>query len=938
MNKRVFGHLLGAGLFILAPGLASANPTGGQVAAGSASINSVPGTVTINQQSNIAIINWKTFSIASGELTKFIQPSSSSAALNRVTGGQMSVINGTLLANGQVYLVNGNGVIVGPGGVVSAGAFTASTRDISDSNFLSGNLNFTGNSSAGVQNQGTINALGGNVYLIGKTVDNQGTINAPSGTAALIAGDNILLAQQNADGSTVTVSPGAQATGATGKTAVSNSGTINAMSAELKAANGNLYALAINNSGVIRATTVKHQGGHIYLTANSGSIVNSGALNVSATAAKSKGGSVVVKSVTGSTTNTGTILAKGGQAGAGGKVELSGLTVVDTGLVDTTTPGGTTGTLLIDPVTYTVAATGGDETGADVASQLSSSNVVISATNLVTISDGISWSNSNSLTLSSGGAIVINSPISGSSGTLIIAATGQATTGANGTIAVGSFTLQSGQWVQNGSLPSFTVGNDFEISGGSFLRATGGNGSGANPYVITDVYGLQGIASLTMSNSYALGGDIDASGTSTWNTSGVASGFVPIGEASAFTGAFDGRGFTINGLYINLPSTAAVGLFATIDSAVIANVGVTNANVTGEQYIGALVGHSTVDSLVDSSFSSGTVSGLSWAGGLVGFNDNTSLVNNSQSSATVTSSFVAGGLVGENYYGAVQFSSSSGSASGNSFAGGLVGGNFGTITNSYSTATVNSSGGYAGGLSATIESGSIADSYSTGVVTGATPGGLVGGLINGPATDSFWDEDTSGITATNGAGTPEPNSFFTNPANFPASWNFTTVWQAPTGEATFPTLANNPVATTPVIPPGNPGNSSTPDTTPPTILAALNAFDAYTANGVPDLVNLDFGMPDLGSGLVSVDNPDGDGGAINDGSDPDKKSSNIASGSSTSSAPTPSRVITADSGINSIFHGGVSPVQPPLEVLQKFEQILGNDSQDQLHQAVFGSH
>jgi hypothetical protein len=103
-------------------------------------------------------------------------------------------------------------------------------------------------------------------------------------------------------------------------------------------------------------------------------------------------------------------------------------------------------------------------------------------------------------------------------------------------------------------------------------------------------------------------------------------------------------------------------------------------------------------------------------------------------------------------------------------------------------------------------------------------------------------------------------------------------------------------------------------------------------------VNLDFGMPDLGSGLVSVDNPDGDGGAINDGSDPDKKSSNIASGSSTSSAPTPSRVITADSGINSIFHGGVSPVQPPLEVLQKFEQILGNDSQDQLHQAVFGSH
>ncbi len=168
---------------ILSEAALQANPTGGNVAAGSAAIaGQGSSTVTINQASNRAIINWQTFSIGSGELTKFIQPSSSSAALNRVLGGQTSVINGTLSANGQVYLVNGNGILVGPGGMVSANAFTASTRDIADSDFLSGNLHFKGSGSAGVQNQGTIQALGGDVVLIGKTVDNQGTIEA-QGTA-----------------------------------------------------------------------------------------------------------------------------------------------------------------------------------------------------------------------------------------------------------------------------------------------------------------------------------------------------------------------------------------------------------------------------------------------------------------------------------------------------------------------------------------------------------------------------------------------------------------------------------------------------------------------------------------------------------------------------------------------------------------------------------
>src|SRR5258708_31641983 len=100
MNRTTLGHMIAAGLVAVGMGHSFGNPTGGQVAAGSASITTVPGTVTINQAGNIAIINWQTFSIGAGELTKFVQPCSNSAALNRVLGGGISTIDGTPSANG----------------------------------------------------------------------------------------------------------------------------------------------------------------------------------------------------------------------------------------------------------------------------------------------------------------------------------------------------------------------------------------------------------------------------------------------------------------------------------------------------------------------------------------------------------------------------------------------------------------------------------------------------------------------------------------------------------------------------------------------------------------------------------------------------------------------------------------------------------------------
>jgi filamentous hemagglutinin family protein len=390
------------------------------VVAGTAKITGQgTGAVLINQASNTTIINWQSFSINSGETTSFLQPGANSAALNRVLGGQTSLINGTLSANGQVFLINGNGVIVGPGGVISAGAFTASTRDIANADFLSGNPHFTGSSDAGVQNLGSITALGGNVVLIGRTVDNEGTISAPRGTAGLIAGDDVLLAQANADGSTITVSPASMTANASARVGVKNGGTIAAAAAELKAANGNIYGLAVQNRGTIRATTVSHQGGHIWLTSDSGTVSNSGTLNASATARGARGGEVTLKSPGGTVSQTGQIIARGGVNGAGGHAEISGAHVQFSGTVDLTAPGGTRGTLLLDPETIDIVTGGGTDLngstidpGAIVAA-LNSADVTLDGTTSITVDsllDAHANANTGNLTLDTP-ELQLNAPI-----------------------------------------------------------------------------------------------------------------------------------------------------------------------------------------------------------------------------------------------------------------------------------------------------------------------------------------------------------------------------------------------------------------------------------------------------------------------------------------------------------------------------------------------
>ncbi len=154
-------------------------------------------SLSVNQKVDKLIANWDSFSVAAGERVIFNQPSSSSIALNRVIGTKASDIQGRIDANGQVFLVNPNGVLFGRGAQVNVGGLVASTLDITDAEFNgnSSRYRFTGPSTNGVLNQGgaITAAEGGSIALLGAQVDNRGTVLAQMGGVGLGAGSDLTL-------------------------------------------------------------------------------------------------------------------------------------------------------------------------------------------------------------------------------------------------------------------------------------------------------------------------------------------------------------------------------------------------------------------------------------------------------------------------------------------------------------------------------------------------------------------------------------------------------------------------------------------------------------------------------------------------------------------------------------------------------------------------
>ena len=249
--------------------LAQDLPTGGTVIHGAAQISTPnANTMTINQGSDRAVVNWDGFSIGAGNRVDINQPNANSAILNRVTGDTTSQIHGQINANGRVFVVNPNGIFIGPTGSVNAGGFVASTLAIRTDDFVTGNTVFEGNgSSATVSNEGNIQVVtGGYAALIGGKVKNSGTIQAPLGFVGLGSGERITLDLSGDGFLQVAVPTNSDDDGL--EALIENSGTLqaNGGTVQISAATArNAARQAINMSGVIEARTVSGRNGRVTL-------------------------------------------------------------------------------------------------------------------------------------------------------------------------------------------------------------------------------------------------------------------------------------------------------------------------------------------------------------------------------------------------------------------------------------------------------------------------------------------------------------------------------------------------------------------------------------------------------------------------------------------------------------------------------------------------
>ncbi len=714
---------------------AQALPTGGQVAAGAAVINTpAPGAMTITQTSDRAVINWQDFSVGAGGSVDIRQPGSHAALLNRVTGSATSAIAGQITANGLVYLVNPNGILITETGSVNAAGFVASTLGLSDDAFMKGEIVVTGVGGS-VVNRGTITILkGGYAALLGGRVENSGLILAPLGTVALGAGTRVTLDLEG-NGFLQVALPAADGGILMSGRIVADGGAIVLSAAQAVDAARSI----VNLSGSIAATGVGTVGGTVVLTG--GDIALAGAsIDVSGTAgggsvriggdatgggtlahadtlrvdaastiradatAGGDGGTIVLWSDS-HTAFAGTISATGR---TGGDAEVSSKGRLDyTGTTDLT--GATFGTLLLDPYNLTISngtsTTGGGFTAngndsilnaATLSTALATANVTVSTGSsgtqdgTITVAAPISWSSGSTLTLSAANSIAVNADI---------------TAGGAGGVML--------NWN--------TASGDLTFAQGASLSFTGSGGSlSVNGSAYTLLYSMAEVDAIDttgLAGNYALARDLDASGTS------YTQALVATADTSPFTGTLEGLGHTISNLTI-----ASTGDFAGLIGALsgtVRDIGMVGGTVSGRYQVGGLVGYNR-SGTVRNAYATGTVGGTFYVGGLVGFNSS-GTVSSVHATGAVSALGYLGGLVGYNNSGTVRDAYATGTVSGATYAGGLVGyNNSGTVSDAYATGTV-SGPIYVGGLVGLNYRGSVNNAYATGAVSGS--GGATGGLV-----------------------------------------------------------------------------------------------------------------------------------------------------------------------------------------------------------------
>ncbi|WP_277189238.1 filamentous hemagglutinin N-terminal domain-containing protein [Caballeronia sp. BR00000012568055] len=737
-------------------------PKGGQFVAGSGTISGGGQALTIDQTSSRGVIDWNSFSIGGGRQVNF--NNGSGATLNRVTGGDPSVILGQLNATGSVYLINPQGVLVGPGGVVATGGrFVASALDINNAAFMAGGaLTLSGGGNGVVVNLGKIGSSGGDVILVSRSaVINAGQIDAPQGTAELASGSQVLV--QDASGSQqVFVQTGSQGT-------VMNAGAVRAAQASLQAADGNVYALA-GNSAAIRATGTATRDGHIWLVADQGAVHANGTL--AAQNADGSGGTVETHA---------------------NQLDVSGATVQ-------------AANWKLGAPTFTID----DATASTLARNLSSgTNIDAESGGDLAVNSNVAWNGNASLTLGAAHNVSVaqNAGIANTgAGNLTLRADAGGIDNGGSVSNAGSI-----DWSKSTGIVSALYDMNGTYAPGTLLSNSGwtaapysGQVTQITAYKLVNNYADLVNVAQNLAGNYALGKDIDASAST--NVTPPATGFAPIGTttANAFTGQFDGFGHTIDKLgVIGAYDAQWVGMFGVIGpTGVLRNTNLTNSNASGSGSAAYGIAAGRNDgtiAYVNTSGGAGTGSyGGAGNGGLAGQNYGT--IERSSTSADVGSQSGSGGLVGANY-GTIAQSFATGEIRGGSHGaqGGLVAFNYGTITQSYATGGVGGFNG--GGLVYDNEAGGVINqSFAVGIVGGGGPpgepeGGIAAynqGTINN---NVYWNKDTTTRTtaAAINSGTAPPDSNGLTTAQMSQASNFLG-WDIPAGGVwAMPTGATHPV-------------------------------------------------------------------------------------------------------------------------------------------------
>ncbi len=235
----------------LAAAAAQAAPTGERVVRGDVRFER-RGNETLIYAGRNSIIRYRGFDIARGETVRFVQPDAASRVLNRIDSAAPTRIDGNLLANGRVYLINPAGVYFGQGAVVNVAGLYAGAAQLTDRDFLGNVDRFTGGTGA-VVNEGRIEA--GLVALVGGQVANLGAIVSPQGTVVMAAGRDVVVGPR--DGNVVVrLTPG----GPGAPASVVNTGTIDARGGRATMAAGDVLGAAMFNSGRVAARSVRVEG------------------------------------------------------------------------------------------------------------------------------------------------------------------------------------------------------------------------------------------------------------------------------------------------------------------------------------------------------------------------------------------------------------------------------------------------------------------------------------------------------------------------------------------------------------------------------------------------------------------------------------------------------------------------------------------------------